>query len=100
MGQYITLGKYNKKHLYIIFVILALILKDTIYGYNYNESFATPISDGAKEILFEFNLIKHIYCYLVTMILSRFLYKYGTKKLDQDLKQIMPLKLIVTSTQN
>ena len=99
MGQYITLGKYNKKYLYIIFGNLALILKDTIYGYNYNESFATPISDGAKEILFEFNLIKHIYCYLVTMILSRFLYKYGTKKLDQDLKQIMPLKLIVTSTQ-
>jgi hypothetical protein len=99
MGKYISLGKFNKYHIYILFGIIALIFKDIIYGYNYNDSFRTPISDGAQENFFEFNLIKHIYCYLVTMILSRFLYKYGTKKLDQDLKQIMPLKLIVTSTQ-
>ena len=98
MGQYITLGKYNKKHLYIIFGILTLILKDTIYGYNYNESFATPISDGAKEILFEFNLIKHIFCYLVTMIFSGFLYKNRTNKFEPDLSQLMPLKLTITST--
>ena len=77
---------------------MALILKDTIYGYNYNESFATPISDGAKEILFEYNLIKHIYCYLITTIISWILFKYKTNKLDPDLSQIMPLKLTITST--
>ena len=79
---------------------MAFILKDTIYGYNYNESFATPISDGAKEILFEFNLIKHIYCYLITTIISWILFKYKTNKLDPDLSQIMPLKLTITSQLN
>jgi hypothetical protein len=98
MGQYISLGKFNKYHLYILFGIITLIFKDIIYGYNYNESFATPISDGAKENFFEFNLIKHTYCYLITMIFSGILYKYKTNKLDPDLSQIMPLKLTITST--
>jgi len=98
MGQYITLGDFNKNYLFIIFEILALILKDTIYGYNYNESFITPISDGAKEILFEFNLIKHIYCYLITIIFSGILYRYRTNKLELDLSQIMPLKITITSS--
>jgi hypothetical protein len=98
MGQYISLGKFNKYHIYILFGIIALIFKDIIYGYNYNNSFRTPISDGAHEIFFEFNLIKHIYRYLITMIFSGVLYKYKINKLQPDLSQIMPLKLIITST--
>ena len=96
MGQYITLGKFNKHHLHIIFCISGLILKDAMYGYNYNDSFVPPISNGAKENFFEFNLIKHIYCYLVTMIFSGILYKYKTNKQDPDLSQIIPLKFTLT----
>ena len=100
MGQYITLGNFNRHHLYILFGIIALILKDIIYGYNYNDSFETPISDGAKENFFKFNLIKHIYCYLITIIFSGILYKYKNKnnKLAPDLSHIIPLKLIVSPT--
>ena len=98
MGQYISLGKFNKYHIYILFGIIALFFKDIIYGYNYNNSFRTPISDGAHENFFEFNLIKHIYCYLITMIFSGVLYKYKINKLQPDLSQIMPLKLTITST--
>jgi len=98
MRQYISLGKFNKHHIHILYGIIFLILKDIIYGYNYNDSFITPISDGAKENFFEFNLIKHIFCYLITMIFSGILYKYKTNKLAPDLSQIMPLKLTITST--
>ena len=98
MGQYISLGKFNKHHLNILFGITSLILKDIIYGYNYNDSFITPFSDRAKENFSEFNLIKHIFCYLITMIFSGILYRYKTNKLDPDLSQIMPLKFTITST--
>ena len=96
MGKYITLGNFNKYHLYILFGIFSLIIKDIIYGYNYNDSFITPISDGVNENFFKFNLIKHIYCYLITTIFSGILYKYKTNKFDPDLSQIMPLKLTIT----
>ena len=71
---------------------MAFILKDTIYGYNYNGSFSTLISNGAQETFFEFYLIKHIFCYLITKILSAILYYYKANKYDPDLSLIIPLK--------
>ena len=84
MAKYIQLGIFNKYYLYIIFCIFALILKDVIYGYNYNDSFSSPFSADAQENFSEFNLIKHMYCYLVTIIFSSILLKIKTKKIQSE----------------
>ena len=97
MAKYIKLGIFNKHYLYIIFCIFALILKDVIYGYNYNESFSSPFSHDAQENFSEFNLIKHMYCYLVTIILSLILLKYKTKKVQSEASKIKPLNISASS---
>jgi hypothetical protein len=93
MAKYIQLGIFNKYYLYIIFCIFALILKDVIYGYNYNESFSSPFSTDAQENFSEFNLIKHMYCYLVTIIFSSILLKIKTKKIQSESSKLLPLNI-------
>ena len=87
MGGYISFAKFNKKHLYILYSILFLILKDFSFGFNYNDSF-TPLLDGnnANENFSEHYLIKNILCYIFTFILSLILYLLERKKIGKDLK--------------
>ena len=70
MAKYISLGKFNKNHIYIILSIICLILRDIISGYNYNDSFQEVIPIKAQENFSEHNLINHIFCYIGTVILS------------------------------
>ena len=88
MGGCISFAKFNKKHLYIVFSIVFLILKDVVFGYNYNDSFKPLFSDKAYENFSEHYLIKNICCYIATFILSLILYiieskKFGRKSLNK-----------------
>ena len=77
----ITLGEFNKKYLYIVFSIISLILTDILSGFNYNNSFVEVIKDEkALENFSKNTLIKHIFCYIGTLISSIILYKYENKK--------------------
>ena len=60
MGGYISFAKFNEKHLYIVFSIVFLILKDVTFGYNYNDSFRPLFTDQAYENFSEHYLIKNI----------------------------------------
>ena len=86
MGGYISFAKFNKKHLYILYSILFLILKDFSFGFNYNDSF-TPLFGGnnANENFSEHYLIKNILCYIFTFILSLILYVFERKKIEKNL---------------
>ena len=80
MGGYISFAKFNNKHLFIVFSIVFLILKDVAFGYNYNDSFRSLFHDQSYENFSVHYLIKNILCYLVTFILSLILYKIDRKK--------------------
>ena len=84
MGGYISFAKFNRKHLYIIFSITFLILKDVAFGYNYNDSFDPLFHDQSYENFSEHYLIKNILCYVVTFILSFFLYMIERRNLGRD----------------
>jgi len=90
MGKYISFAKFNKKHLYIVFSILSLILKDVMFGYNYNDSFEPLFSsEQAYENFSENYLIKNILCYIVTFILSFVFLKIERRRIRRDsLKKI------------
>ena len=49
MGGYISFAKFNNKHLFIVFSIVFLILKDVAFGYNYNDSFRSLFHDQSYE---------------------------------------------------
>ena len=100
MAKYIKLGVFNKNYLYIIFCVLGIILKDCMYGFNYNESFAQIFDDKARENFYQFNLIRHIYCYLVTIILSFILFKYKNKQIQPEKLEKAPLVRDSISSQN
>ena len=79
MAKYISLGKFNKNHIYIILSIICLILRDIISGYNYNDSFQEVIPIKAQENFSEHNLINHIFYYIGTFILSLIFYIVETR---------------------
>ena len=83
MGGYISFAKFNKNHLYIVYSIIFLILKDVVFGYNYNDSFKPLFSDQAYENFSEHYLIKNILCYIVTFFISLFFYCRERKKLGK-----------------
>ena len=83
MGGFISFSKFNKNHLYIVYSIIFLILKDIAFGYNYNDSFKPLFSDQAYENFSEHYLIKNILCYLVTFFISLFFYCRERKKLGK-----------------
>ena len=70
--------------MYIVSSIFFLILKDVAFGYNYNDSFRPLFSDQAYENFSEHYLIKNILCYVVTFILSFFLYMIERRNLGRD----------------
>ena len=89
MAKYISLGKFNKNHLYIVYSIFFLILKDVITGYNYNNSFLEVFSQGSQENFSQHIIIHDIFCYLYTFIMSLFLYRkeikyFGENSLIED----------------
>ena len=89
MGGYISFAKFNKKHLYILYSILFLILKDFSFGFNYNDSFEPLIKasdEKANENFSEHFLIKNILCYIFTFIFSLILYVFERKKIEKNLK--------------
>ena len=88
MGGYISFAKFNKKHLYILYSILFLILKDFSFGYNYNDSFEPffkASGEKANENFSEHYLIKNILCYIFTFILSLILYVIERIKIGKNL---------------
>jgi hypothetical protein len=83
MGGFISFAKFNKNHLYIVYSIIFLILKDVAFGYNYNDSFKPLFSDQAYENFSEHYLIKNILCYIVTFLISLFFYYRERNKLGR-----------------
>ena len=74
MNTCISLGKFNKNHIYIILSIICLIFNDIISGYNYNDTFIAIFDNNTHEKFGEHNLINHIFCYIGTFLLSTILY--------------------------
>ena len=83
MGGLITFAKFNQRHRYIVYSIIFLILKDVVFGYNYNDSFKSLFSEEAYENFSENYLIKNILCYIVTFFISLFFYWRERKKLGR-----------------
>jgi len=79
MGNYISFAKFNNKHLYIISSIILLIIKNISFGYNYNDSFKPLFHEQTYGSSSNHYLIRNILCYIVTFILSLFLYKIESK---------------------
>jgi len=88
---YISLGKFNKNHKYILFSIICVIIKDVIKGYNYNDSFKTVLKSDNHGNFDKHNLIYNIFCYIGTFFLSLFFYKkeaqYYRRKSKSNLKE-------------
>ena len=76
----ISLGSFNPNYKYILYSILALIIKDTLNGYNYNFSFVEVFRKGAFENFTQHSLITHIFCYIGTFFFSIILYKIEISK--------------------
>ena len=77
--QYISLGHFNKKHLYIVYSIIFLLSKDILSGVNYNYSFKEVFSEGARENFSSFALINNTFCYIGTFFLSFIFYNIELK---------------------
>jgi len=84
MGRYISFAKFHKKHLYILFSLICLILKDFAFGYKYNNSFISSSQDQDKNNPSNHFLINNILSYTFTIILSFILYKIERKNLGRN----------------
>ena len=83
MGRCISFGIFNKNYLYILYLIIVSNLKDMVYGYNYNDSFE-PIFLGFKDNFMEFPLMRRIFGYIGTIIMSLiFLYIFASKSKNE-----------------
>ena len=78
MTKYIKFGAFNEKHKYVVFSIIYLILRDAIFGYNYNESFHEIIPKGSFGNFSKFTITTRIFSYLITVIVSLVLFYYET----------------------
>ena len=98
MGKYISIGSFDPKLKYILYLIIFLVLKDFIFGYNYDDSFVGLSIFGdqnAHETFSEHSLIYHIICYFITFIISMILYIYENKysKMDSQKKETKKILL-------
>lgn len=83
MGRCISFGIFNKNYLYILYLIIVSNLKDMVYGYNYNDSFEL-IFLGFKDNFMEFPLMRRIFGYIGTIIMSLiFLYIFASKSKNE-----------------
>ena len=78
MAKCISCGGFNKYFIYILLTIFFKILNDSLYGFNYNDSFEdVKIFDTHTQDYFSWHyLIHQIFGYISTTILSFFFYKY------------------------
>ena len=89
MGKhYISLGDFNKKHLYIVYAIIFLSLKNILSGVNYNYTFKEVFSEGARENFSSFALINNTFCYIGTFFLSLIFYNIELKTTETKNKNI------------
>ena len=83
----ISFGRFNKYHMYSIFSIIFMKLKDVITGYNYNDSFITVFKKDNRGLYNKGNLINYIFCYIGTFILSLIFYIFETKNYRRNSKK-------------
>ena len=78
MESSITCGQFNNNYKYIIFLLGCLILKDHVFGWNYNDSFLDlKIFTGGKQDSFSSHIYIHqFFCYLGTSILGIIFYYF------------------------
>ena len=90
MAKYISLGQFNKNHIYIILSIISLNLQKTINGFNFLDSFKTVFAEDSHGNFNKYYLINYIFCYIGTFLLSFIFYikesKYY-KRPDSNLKE-------------
>ena len=82
MGKYFTFENYKKFYNYIIFSILALLFYYLCFGINYNAGFQTlrlfPFESQGEYA--KHSLIRQIFCYFGTSIISILFYLKGVKR--------------------
>ena len=88
MAKCISCGGFNKYFIYILLTIFFKIVNDSLYGFNYNESFEdVKIFNTPTQDYFSWHsLIHQIFGYFGTTILSIFFYKYELNVLKKEKK--------------
>jgi len=78
MSKCISCGGFNKYFIYILLAIFFKIFYDSLYGFNYNDSFEEVkiFNTRTQDYLSWHGLIHQIFCYIGTTIISFLFYKY------------------------
>ena len=87
MGKLISCGKFNNYYKYIFLSIAFRILNDSLYGYNYNETFVELkiFYEGTQKKFSKHYLIHQIFNYLGLYFISLILLKYEMNLSSKDL---------------
>ena len=77
MAKFISFGGCNKYFIYIVLSIIFKIFNDSLYGFNYNDSFEDVkiFNSRTQDYLSWHNFIHQIFCYIGTTLISIFFYK-------------------------
>ncbi len=78
MGEYISLGKYNKNYKYILLYLVFRALNDCIYSLEYQGLYEEISFFGANDFFSEHKLINTMFCYFWIFIFSLLLIKYDS----------------------
>ena len=100
MAKCISCGGCNKYFIYIFLSIIFKIFNDSLYGFNYIDSFEeVKIFDSpTQDYLSWHNLIHQIFGYIGTTIISIIFYKYEvnvSKKEKEEIDSITILQILI-----
>lgn len=99
MGKLIGCGKFNNYYKYIFLSIAFRILNNSLYGYNYNETFVELkiFYEGTQKKFSKHYLIHQIFNYLGIYFISLILFKYEMNSSSKDLISIAEKEKISSS---
>ena len=86
MKKYISIGKFRKSFIYIILSVVFLILKDSLYGFNYLNSLKDiRIFNSNTQILFSRHILIHnTFNYFGAIIIAFFFHRYEKKSSENE----------------
>ena len=99
MGKLISCGKFNNYYKYIFLSIVFKILNDSLYGFNYNETFVEIkiFYKGTQKKFSKHYLIHQIFNHLGIYFISLILLKYEKDSSSKDLNSIAEKEKISSS---
>ena len=84
--KYISIGKFKKSFIYIILSVVFLILKDSLYGFNYLYSLKEIIlfNSDTQKLFSQHILIHNTFNYFGALIISFFFHRYEKKTSENE----------------